>query len=278
MLYATVVLYNPNEDLYNNIMSYYNYVEKIILIDNSEKEINIEEILMLEKIQYIKLGKNMGIAYALKKAMDEAISLNVDFILTMDQDSKYFEDSFKYIPKFLKENDMSNIGILSSVISLLDKKKCTSNKYEQVDIAITSGSVINVQLYKSINGFDSDLFIDCVDFDLCRQFIENGNIIIQLNEAILLHELGDSKKRKIFNKEIIVSRHSPIRYYYYFRNFYFCKRKTKFSKKYFKNMHKDTWKMLFKLFMYEDNKFKKLKMILKGRKDAKINKLGKYND
>ena len=48
---------------------------------------------------------------------------------------------------------------------------------EEVNMVITSGNIINLSLYKNIEGFNEELFVDFVDFDLCYQIKEKGLII-----------------------------------------------------------------------------------------------------
>lgn len=270
MLCAIVVLYNYKGDsLMNNIKEYYDAVDKIILVDNSdEKSYDDQEVLTLEKVLYYKLGYNAGIAYALAFGMEKAKELGSDYVLTMDQDSRFAEGTFKNLSSYLLEKK-ENVALIAPNIRLLGRETKHTNSIEELDMVITSGSIIDMKAYEAVDGFDERLFIDCVDFDLCRQFKEKGFSIIRVNTAIILHELGESRFKKFLTKKIIVSTHSPMRYYYYSRNWHICKNKTAYAKSYFSSMKKDKLKMYIKMFLFEKNRIKKIAMIRKGKKDAK---------
>lgn len=54
-LAGVVILYNPSDDVYYNIMTYYPYLDKLYVLDNSEK-INrrlIDKLEKLSKVLYI---------------------------------------------------------------------------------------------------------------------------------------------------------------------------------------------------------------------------------
>ena len=86
---AIVVAYNiESEKLLKNIYSYYDFVEKIVIVDNSNKSNNLKDYEN-EKIVYIGLGENLGIARALNEGIKYAIINNFKYALTMDQDSSF---------------------------------------------------------------------------------------------------------------------------------------------------------------------------------------------
>ena len=68
--------------------------------------------------------------------------------------------------------------------------------------------------------------------------------------------------------------HSPIRYYYRFRNAYYLKKQ--FPKYYKKLAHKTLVIEKLKMRLFEPNKKEKNKMIKLGIKDAKQSKLGSF--
>ena len=96
-----VVCYNPDvKELYYNIDQYIDYVDNLIIWQNSP---NIEKEFSLvvsgninEKIKFMGKGVNQGIAYPLNIARKIILSENDKFthLLTMDQDSTWvnFED------------------------------------------------------------------------------------------------------------------------------------------------------------------------------------------
>lgn len=277
-LACVVVFYNETKDEVENLIRYLEFVDKLYVFDNSEK-INDDYVSLIhnmDKTEYISFNSNMGIAYALKYCTDKAINEKFDYILTMDQDSIFPNDYFSTIKKILASYLDENVGI----ISLNNSKNLTiysenlkPSLIESRQI-ITSGSFINLKKYKEIDGFNKDLFIDSVDFDLNRQFIEKGIKIYQIENICIKHKVGNPKKRKFLFFNIYSYNHSPIRYYYLFRNvFYLYKHHKKYFLKKYLRVHWTYLKMLY----VDDNRKEKKRFIKLGIKDAKKNIMGKYN-
>lgn len=274
---ACVVLYNPSSTYVENVLSYLDDVDRCFVIDNSENDFHLDTSLVDNpKIKYIKFGENKGIGYALKIASEEAIKEGFDYLLTMDQDSKLSPDAFDKFQKFISANDVRNIAQISLNTTEFKKDDDEKVKTKEVDMCITSGCFVDLKLYKKIGGFNEQLFIDLVDFDLSHQFIEAGYKIVVLLDAYIIHKIGEpiQLKRKILGKTIISSNHSPIRYYYIYRNELFLYKQ---DKSFFKNVHKNHKKDVWRMLLCEKQKRLKLKMIRRGKRDAKKGKLGKYS-
>ncbi|MGL6058134.1 MAG: glycosyltransferase family 2 protein [Culicoidibacterales bacterium] len=270
MICASIVTYNPDiKILLDNINAIYKQVDLLIIIDNNSN--NIEEIDKLVgkfKISIIKNNTNKGIAKALNQALEYANNKNIDWLLTLDQDSKCdlniieqykknlnFKNTIIYCPQILDINIQNNVHLQNSV--------------EEVDFAITSGSLINVAKSLEINGFDNSLFIDYVDFDFCIRARDKGYDIFRVNEAILYHRLGESEIKKILGFEVQVTHHSPVRRYYLYRNKVNLYRKhwKKHKKWVFKNSLSSI-KVFFIIVFFEKERKDKLKYILKGIREG----------
>src|SRR4051812_49217623 len=91
-LAGTIILFYPDNDVIENILSYIDIVEKLYVIDNSEnKNVDlVNQITTLDKVSYLHNGENRGLAQTLNRAAELAILEKFDLLLTMDQDS-YFE-------------------------------------------------------------------------------------------------------------------------------------------------------------------------------------------
>lgn len=281
---GTVVLYNPEESLIENINTYLPFLDKLYVMDNSTKQLDIiNKVKEIEKVKYISLDGNKGIAKALNVATECAIDDGYDFLLSMDQDSKFPTDDFKIVKSYLEGNDMSKVGIVA--VNYKGNEMHYSENIEKdivVDVndIITSGSFLNLKNYRQIDGYNENLFIDYVDNDICYQF-KVKNFDIRLFPNIMLdHKLGNILHVKFlwYDKDIVV--HSPLRYYYMYRNYhYLLKHRDKVYLKYLTTKKTDySAKYIFRRFLFEKPHFKVLKMIKKGIKDGKKGILGSYND
>ncbi|HIT37776.1 MAG TPA: glycosyltransferase [Candidatus Onthousia faecipullorum] len=279
---GVVVLYNPDENVKKNIDSYINNLDILYVVDNSPEPNDNAKYYKGKKIKYISNHGNKGIAYALNVGAKEAIKEKSEWLLTMDQDSSFKDDSLSKMIGFLKELKTNNI--MSSalnlkydnlgVISALQRTRLNKDeKLKGIDyplVVMTSGNIINLDAYKKVGGFKDWLFIDAVDFEFCLNIKKHKYDIIQYNEAELNHNLGYINEYNFLGKTVYVTNHSAIRRYYITRN-----------RHYLYDLYNEdfldycsielgrTKKELLKIILFEDNKWNKIKAIYKGYKDYK---------
>lgn len=282
---GTVVLYNPEDSLIENISTYLPIVDTLYVMDNSTKELDIiSKVKEIDKVKYISLDGNKGIAKALKVATETASQDGYDFLLSMDQDSKFPTEDFEIVKNYILNNDMSNVGIVA--INYHGNEMVYEDNNGQKDCVvsvndiITSGSFVNLSAYKNIDGYNEELFIDYVDNDLCYQYKVNGFEIRLFPNIILNHKLGNILHVKFlwYEKDIVV--HSALRYYYMYRNFHYLLNHR--SSEYVKLLNTKSvdysGKYIFRRFLFEKPHFKILKMIRKGIKHGKKGILGPYQE
>ena len=270
---SCTVLYNPNESVLTNLNSYSNCVDVSVVVDNSDTKNEISQSLKNDpNFIYIDMGGNKGIAAALNKGIEYLDSKNIDFALTMDQDSlfptKYYPNILKLVDKYKEEY---------SVIGLnFNQENGESDERIEAPYWITSGNFVNISDFMSVGGFMNELFIDYVDFELGYKFKKNGFKICYLKDFSLKHTIGNPIEIHLFGKTYYAMNHSPIRYYYRYRNAYYLYHfvdRQFFKKEYNKEMIVNTLKML----IYEKDRKVKFSMIRKGIQDAKCKKTGKFN-
>ena len=273
-LAAIVVFYNPSDNNIKQLDKYSKSVDKIYVVDNSDDE--IKRIKSNEKIEYIKLNKNKGIAFALNEGAKHAIKDKFKYLLTMDQDSKITSNIIDDMKYYIINNDMKDVGIISPYQDIDSKDDIKNGDVEDMIEVMTSGNIINLDAYEKIGGFKDWLFIDCVDTDYCMNLHKNGYKVLRLNNVIMKHELGNLVVHKLFGKEYPCYNHNPIRRYYIVRN-----------NLYINDMYKDlypeycAWLLrvqkgqVKRIIAFEKNKFKKLRMMYKGYKDHKKGIKGK---
>ena len=276
-LAAVVVFYNPSNKNIKNIDNYLDVIDKLYVVDNTEDdEIRIKNST---KIEYIKLGDNKGIAYALNAGAKKAIEDKYEYLLTLDQDSKMTKEIIEKMLEFLKNTKEKNIGLISPYQDIDSKEDIINGDYEDMIEVMTSGNIINLNVYKKIGGFKDWLFIDCVDTDYCMNLHKNGYKVLRLNNIIMKHELGNLVVHKLFGKEYPCYNHNPIRRYYIVRN-------NLYINSIYKDIYPEYCKRLLRIqkgqvkriIAFEKNKIKKLKMMYKGYKDFKKGIRGKYEE
>ena len=267
---AVVVSYNIKKDeLLNNINSYINCVDIVIVVDNSDKNTELYKIQENSKIKYINLEENKGIAKGLNEGINYAIKNKYKFVLTMDQDSKFSNNLIKEYAK----NEANNI-IIYSPNYLIERKRKKIYRKDTTELTwtMTSGNLLNLNLYKLVGSFREDFFIDGVDYEYCLRAKRYGYKILQCNEAILIHNPGITKKKNIFGLEYKYGYMSPERMYYQVRNLSYISKEYKSVKAQIIILIK-----FLKIILLFDNKKDFIKYFKRAIDDYKNNKTGKID-
>ena len=290
-LAACVVLYNPDDTIFENILTYGNYVDKLIVVDNSLKKNNflIDKLneIFESKLVYIDNNDNLGIATALNQACDKAIELQFKWILTMDQDSSFI--NFDHYKKCLeKVQNVNNVALLAANTdkegySTCDINECSCNYREDKFSVITSANIVNLEYFEEIGRFNDKLFIDMVDYDYCLRINIKKFKILYFPDVFVEHKLGEVHLRtNIFTrKKKYKTEHNAQRAYYISRNsLYLSKNYGKYFPKEFGMLH--ILNIVFihdvtKILLYEIDKWNKLKAKFIGLYHFLINRYGKYN-
>jgi rhamnosyltransferase len=273
---GAVVLYNPDNNLGDNINSYLKNIDKLYVIDNSN-ESKKEYIPNSKKIKYIFNGENLGIATALNIAAKNAINDGYEWLLTMDQDSQFPAKELKKLIDFLG-NCNKKVGIVCPYhIIKTTEPKPDIDVEERLEV-MTSGSLMNLKIYQKIGGFKDWLFIDNVDIDYCLNLNKHGYKVLRLNYVYLQHHLGDATYHRFLWKKIVCSNHNYIRRYYITRNIlYTIDMYKKDFPEYCKFLH-DCLGYNFKtVVLFEKDKYRKLRNMLRAYRDFKRGIKGKYN-
>lgn len=281
---ACVILYNPKIEDLQNITSYLSKVNKLYVYDNSATKLESSFINENEKINYFWDGENQGISIRLNQAAKKALSDGYDKLLTMDQDSSFLEENidkyFRDIENFKGAENVANFGLEYNKVDI----KCDSNKiiYEEVDHLITSCSVINLNLFEKIGGFDENLFIDGVDIDYCYASMKNGYKNIQFKNNFFKHSLGEPVRRGSISSLYLIKKnrviHSPLRVYYMYRNVLYLEKKYNSDfPELTKKLYKDYTHHIKRCVRYSKNIIKVYKYKFKAYRDFKNNRMGKID-
>ena len=221
---AGIVSYNPAmELLLDNINAILPQVDHVVIIDNGSK--NVSDINELENfapnLKVIYNHNNVGIAKALNQIGNEAKILGCDWFLTLDQDSICPSDIIYQYKCCVEQLNSDSIGMLCPYIKLrvlADEDGTQGEKYDVVNVAISSGSLVRAKAWESVGGFWDFLFIDKVDDDFCMSLREKGWCIIRVNNIILEHEIGHPKKHHLLFFSFYTDSYPDFRYYYIARN------------------------------------------------------------
>ena len=275
-LAACVVLYNPDASVVDNIKTYASGVDEVFAVDNSDEPNAplLDRITALgENVTIIPMHGNQGIAAALNRGLQEASRREYGYILTMDEDSYFTDDTLqRYKDKaealFASDEKVIQVGIHNSG----DKDDDLVVNNGTPDWLITSGSIMRVEDSLAVGGFLEKLFIDEVDREFCYRAADRGYSFRRVLDLTMQHNLGSPIRGKIFGREFEAMGHSKIRKYYIFRNCTYVMKTYPRTRKPYRHFLFATW---LKTILVEDDKMNKLKYMRMGRRDAKRGRFGR---
>lgn len=273
-----IIWFNPDYQAKNNLLPYINIFEKIYIVDNSSRD-NSLIIPKDDKVYYLPLHENLGIAKALNIGCKKAKEDGFDWALTMDQDSLWEENKLKSYINFCEQiinkyHDVKSIAAFpmmehSVTYSILKKiQNCkhveSKNTYEFCDRCICSGNLIELNIWEKLKGFYEPLFIDDVDYEYCYKLRNAGYKIIQSNVHVFLHTIGTGKKTILPG----LDKHGSFRLYYIIRNKLFI---IKNYPKYASEYHYRFYLVILILQKCFSKKFiENIKIIKEAFKDARL--------
>ena len=264
---VVIVTYNSDSRFSQNVHKLISNdnVGDIIISDNStEKNSYVHEICKLNKVRLISNGKNLGIGYAQNVGIDYAKTLGYKWVLTLDHDTIVKDSFIKKLHSFLINNDCSKVAVIGTDYYDVGRKRKKFNNEAPINVAttISSGSLINIEVYEKVGKMKAYYFIDQIDNEYCYRVVKQGYEIVILPGIGMEHKLGNIEMKKICGFEFCLYNQTPIRVYYRTRNMIIFMREYKDLKLIINNI-KSLLYDLVRLF-FEKNKCSKYAMFFKG--------------
>jgi len=280
---AVIVSYEPDEAIIRLYDSVCKQADEIIIVDNASSCKTSKDILesLAEKVKVVYNDKNYGIAKALNQGALYAIENNYKWLLTLDQDSNFFQGTYDLLLKSYETlPDKEKIMLIAPQYKEKIYFEAANNVafpdikniiWKKLNFIITSGSLIKTEVFAAAGFFEEKLFIDKVDFDFCLKLAQKGFLCLIASNVYFSHRLSNPTIKsgiKIFN-------YPPVRRYYIARNSVFL------FKKYFVSypfsmimtlVRSGIFFAALKILLLENNRFQKIKNIYKGFIDGILNK------
>lgn len=279
-LASCVILYNPDDKVYFNILSYLDDVDILYIYDNSEtKYADLDKLKKTsKKIEYFFNGSNDGIASALNFCLEKALNDGYNYILTMDQDSIFNKELLRIYIEKIERTSLSKVALYSIVHNIKNYNIPKSNEeFSYILTTATSGNIINLDYYKIYGGFKYQLFIDYVDIEFCLRANKNNWYIVRFNNLLMEHSLGDLEVVKFLGMTFSLTHHSDLRLYYRIRNrLYVVSNYWNIYPAYSFQIFRMIFTDLIKVLFFESGKHSKLKMIFIGFLHFASNKYGEF--
>lgn len=277
---AIYTTYNPDiNELSQSIESLHNQVDSILIVDNSERFIESNYSQIRYNVTVTSTEGNTGIANALNLGCKIAIHEGYDWALTLDQDSILPFGAINEYKSFLSQNKTRKIGALVPSFTLCkNSKTIIGGTTGNINDYMTSGSLIYLNAYKEVNGFNEELFIDLVDTEYGYKLIQKGYQIIRISKVLMNHNIGDAKEISFRNHHLFyITNHNYIRRYYITRNLLEMQRRYGSQFPCFANAKYKIIKSIIRIILFEKDKIRKLNSIKMGIMDYKNRCYGKYH-
>lgn len=204
-----------------------------VVVDNTESVSRPTALGLDARIDYIANGANLGIATALNQGIERLVAAGCRSALLFDQDSEPSHELLVELPRTLAVERTRNprvalvgpayedarLGGVAPFVRFgyLKLRRVLPEGVQpiEVDFLITSGSCVNLDVWRDIGPMDDALFIDFVDLEWCVRARSKGYSVLGAPALRLTHELG-GEPVKVFGRSY--PGHGPVRHYYLFRN------------------------------------------------------------
>jgi len=278
---GVVVLYHPPEDFLENVASYSSQVDFLIAVDNSEggRSALVERLPVSGDVMYLANGRNLGVARALNMGVELALEQGCDYLLTMDQDSRAAPGMVDELCACLNAPAAAGIGIVAPyLVTRPGQSPAGTVCCQDVPMAMTSGSLLNLLACKSVGPFQEELFVDFVDIEYCLRLRSRGFRVVRANRALLEHHVGQALKFSLFFRDFYLTGHSPLRKYYKTRNRFFVADRYRSVFPAFCRADRVRFCLeLLRLLFFESDKREKLAMMQRGYADYRRGRMGMYD-
>jgi rhamnosyltransferase len=226
---AVVVTYHPDQDFPARLSRITPQVQATFIIDNGSSP---AELAMLrtaaagDPVTVIGNAQNLGVATALNMGLRRASAQGFRWALLLDQDT---EVDLDIVDKLLAAHASCPGGDRIAIVGSrfrdprgqspepirLDSQ---GELWEEVESAITSGSLLSLRAYLAIAPFREEFFIDYVDTEFCLRARTAGYQIIMTRRPHMSHSVGAPTSHRLAWSTKWTSNHSADRRYYIARN------------------------------------------------------------
>ena len=198
-LSVVIVTYKTNLSILEKCLSSIDPSVKIIIVENSSKFINEDQISNKYKnVSIFCSGENIGYGggnnYGLQKVDTKyALILNPDIIC----EKNYFQNLKNYLndeldfsiigSQYIDNELYAPAGFFDSDLSLKDAEYIQNLNLSKVDWVVGCSMLLNLKKFKSKFIFDENFFLFFEEFDLCKFLKKNGENVYSSSKLIVNH-------------------------------------------------------------------------------------------
>lgn len=203
---AIVTLYNPDENVVENVRTFAAQTDRVLLCDNSSND-NAALFAGIDGAVYISYKKNLGLPGAFNAVLkDSAWEWTDDeFVLFFDQDSRIHEGFIDGLVRSYQtvEDAYPALGCFGPVFHNTSngetevphlKTQLIGRNYRVKNI-ITSSMLVRYRNIRRVGFWNEDLFLDYADWDLCWRIERAGMLCVITEDEVLTHSVGTGETK-----------------------------------------------------------------------------------
>lgn len=280
---AVIVTFRPHATVLDNVAKVLPQLGGVVIVDNgSSPELIAPLHAAAQEMGFtlIENGVNLGIAAALNAGVRWAKAQRFQYVALFDQDSTVTEG---FIPAMLAEYEMhpqrNRVAIVTP--SQVERNTGRTRGHQCAKdggplVAITSGSLMPIEMFDQCGWFEEELIIDCVDHEYCFRARSQGFTLAQCRRAVLMVAVGSTTCHRAFGMSIGARHYSAKRRYYITRNRLlmirrFWKQQPAWSYRALRDIVQET----IKAVLFENEPWNKLAYTARGVYDAVSGRMGR---
>jgi rhamnosyltransferase len=290
---GVVVTYHPEPEVAANVAVMVQQCGRVIVVDNGSAEADLAPIAAITGVNLIALDRNEGLAAALNVGLERASELGFAWAVTLDQDSRPEAGMVQALwamhlahpvaavvaPRLREAAGVDEHGYRWLCPGrwplFFALRRCSEAGLSAVTIAVTSGCLTNLEEWQRLGRFDDGLFIDYIDIDYCLRVIRAGRTVAVAGGAVLHHRLGARQRRVLLVRDFRPMNHAPFRHYYMARNRVLVWRRHALAVPHWAVFDFCfAWYNLARVLVFENQRWAKLKAILRGTWHGVLGKTG----
>ncbi len=234
---GVVVTYHPDEEAIANLAAVVRECGRVIVVDNASDAGTRAALAAVPGVELLAKSENIGLAAALNLGLNRALEMGCTWAVTFDQDSRPAAgmahalwqthlarpEAAVVAPRIREAGGVDEAGYRWLRPPLrwwepFSMVRCPPEGLDDVTIVITSGSMVDLAVWRALGGFDAGLFIDYIDIDYCLRVRRAGRGVAVAPGAVLHHQLGARTRRVLLGRDFRPMNHAPFRHYYMARN------------------------------------------------------------
>jgi rhamnosyltransferase len=283
---AVIVTYNIGPEVHRCFDSIKDQVQEVLIVDNGSGPATTEELKTLESQRVATVvynARNLGIAGALNQGARYAIEKGYRWLLSLDHDSEATPGMVQKLLEIYRGRDGSTAIVAANPLDrniqslwVQPEAPGTNANVVETGMALTSGSLIDTNIFKKVGFFNESLFLYCVDNDFCLRVVKAGLRIYVRCDALLLHAEGCKQRKRFFWRNVIHDGYGANARYYIARNAVFIIRN------YYRDDPAGCYLMVkkkllldsVKIILYDKDRFRNMRSVLRGLLDGLAGRYG----